>query len=119
MGRVSLALGVNLGHQRAGCIEHRQLAALRFPDDSLGDAMGAEHRDRAIGNFVQLLHEAGTLALQGLHYMAVMDDLMTHIDRLAIFLQRPLDGIDRPNDARAETPRLGKNYTHHLTQLPA
>ena len=75
--------------------------------------MGAEHGDGAIGNFVELLDKTRALAFQRLHHMAVVHDLVAHIDGLAIFLERPLDDIDRPDDAGAKAPRLGKNHAHH------
>jgi hypothetical protein len=45
--------------------------------------------------------------------MLVVHDLVADIDGLAILLQRALDDIDRPDDARAKSARLGEYDTHH------
>ena len=44
--------------------------------------------------------------------MAIVNDLMAHVDRRAMLGQRPLDNIDRPNDAGAKPARLSKNDLH-------
>ena len=118
-GHVALALGVDLGDQRAGRVEHRQAARLRFVDHRLGDAVGAEHRHRAVGNFIQLLDEDGALALELLDHMAVVDDLVADIDGRAEFLERPLDDLDRPDDAGAEAARLSHKNPHPDQFLPS
>ena len=110
---IALALAVDLGNQRAGGVQNRQSARRRFLNDRLGHAMGAEHRDRAFGHFVQLFDKAGALVLQRFDDMAVVHDLMAHIDGLAIFFERALDDVDRPHDARTKAARLGKDDTHH------
>jgi hypothetical protein len=48
-----------------------------------------------------------------------VDDLVTHIDRRAIFLQRALDNLDGTHDARAKPAGLGKIDFHGtpVTQL--
>jgi hypothetical protein len=39
---------------------------------------------------------------------------MAHVDRSAVFGQRPLDNIDRPNNASAKPARLSKYDLHPL-----
>jgi hypothetical protein len=41
-----------------------------------------------------------------------MDDFVPHIDGRAIFHQRLLDGVDRPDHAGAKTPGLCQNDAH-------
>ena len=69
-------------------------------------AMGREH-DRRVGvrDFVQFLDEDRALGLEALHHVAVMDDVMAHIDGRAIFGERELDDLDRPIDAGAKAAR--------------
>ena len=112
MGDIALALVVHLGDQRAGGVQHRQAAVLGGLDHRLGHAMGAEHRDGAFGHFVQFLDKARALVLQRVDHMLVVDDLVAHIDRLAILIERLLHDIDGANDAGAEAARLGKNDSH-------
>ena len=111
---IALALVVDLGDQRAGGVQHRQPRACGILDHRLRHAMGAEHRHRAVGHFVQLLDEARALVLERVDHMAVVHDLVAHIDRLAVFLERPLDDVDRPHDAGAKAARLGKNDSHSI-----
>ena len=113
---IALALVMNLGHQRACRIDHRQAAVGGLALDVLRHAMRAEDRHRPVGNFGDVLDEARAFGLQGFDHVFVMDDLMPHIDRRAVFLQRALDDVDRPHDAGAEAARLGQ---HHIegTQL--
>jgi hypothetical protein len=41
-----------------------------------------------------------------------MDDLVPHIDRRTIFLQRTLDDLDGAHDTCAESTRLCENDLH-------
>src|SRR5258706_3794956 len=74
--------------------------------------MRAEHRHRAVRNLIELLDEACTFALERFHDMTIVDNLVAHIDRLAILLQRALDDVDGAYDAGAEAAWLGKNDAH-------
>ena len=116
---VSLALDVDLGDQRARGIEDRQAARLRLVDDRLGDAMGAENRHGAVGNFIQRLDEDRAHALELLDHMAVVDDLVADIDRRAELLEGPLDDLDCPDHPRAEPPRLSHKNAHPDQFLPS
>ena len=109
---VSLALGVDLRHQRAGGIQHRKTARYRLVDDRLGDSMGTEDRHRAIGNLLQVFDEDGAHSLEPLDDMSVVHDLVADIDRSAELLERPLDNLDCAHDARAKTSRLSHQDTH-------
>ena len=114
---IALALAVDLGDQRTRRVQHRQAARACFLDDRLRHAMGAEHRHRAIRHFVQLFDETRALVFQGFDDMPVVDDFVAHIDGLTVFLQRAFDDVDRPNDARTEAARLGKDDTHRIRSV--
>ena len=109
---VALALVVDLGHQRAGRVEHRDVACGGLLLDRLCDAMGAEDRHRIGRHLGKVLDEARALGLQALDHMAVVDDLVAHVDRRTVFLQRALDDLDRAHDAGAKTSGLGENDLH-------
>jgi len=79
--------------------------------------MGSENRHRPSRHLAKLLDEAGALRLQRFDDMAVMNDLMAHIDRCAIFIQRPLNDIDGADNSGAKSAWLGKNDLHSLTPL--
>ena len=80
--------------------------------------MRAEDGQRAGRDLAQVLDEARAFGLQRVHHVTIMDNLVAHIDRLAIFFERPFDDVDRPDDAGAKPPRLGKKDLHPLTFSP-
>jgi hypothetical protein len=74
--------------------------------------MGGEH-DRALGRaLVQFFDEDRAQASQPIHHVAIMDNLMAHIDRRAPFREGPLDNLDRPFDAGAKAARRRKQHFH-------
>src|SRR5262245_16790403 len=109
---VTLALVVDLGHQRTGRVQYRQLPLDGLVLDALGDPMGAENRYRVRGDLGQVLDEPGALGLEALNNVLVVHDLVAHIDRRPIFLQGALDDLDGTNHAGAESPGLGQNHFH-------
>ena len=68
------------------------------------------------GHLVQFLDKSRAFSLQRLDHVAVVHDLVAHIDGPAIFLERVLDDVDRPHHAGAKPTRLGKNDAHHRGQ---
>lgn len=68
---------------------------------------GKDHRGILVlvGDLVKLLDEDCTALLQTLDHIAVMHDLVTDIDRRAVFLQRQDDDLDGAVDAGAEAAR--------------
>ncbi len=99
-------LAMHLGHQRAGRIQRKEIAALGLGRNRFRHAMGREHHRRVgiVGDFGQFLDENRALGLQAVHHIAVMDDLVPDIDRGAIDGERPFHGVDGPNHAGAEAP---------------
>jgi len=81
--------------------------------------VGAENRHGAVGNFIQRLDKDRAHALELLDHMTVVHDLVADIDRGAEFLERATDDLDRPYDARAETPRLSHKNPHPDQFLPS
>ena len=92
--------------------------SVRFVLDFARHAMGAENRHCSLGHFVQILDEARAFRLERFDDMAIMNDLVAHVDRGAVLDQRPLDNIDRADNPRAKPPRLCKNNLHSLTFSP-
>ena len=64
------------------------------------------------GTSESFLDEHRALGLQAFDHVLVVHDLVPHIDRRAVFLQRALDDLDRAHHAGAETARLGQNDLH-------
>ena len=102
---------MDLGDQRAGRIDDRQAALPCALLDLAGDPMGAEDRDRAGRDLVDLVDELRPLGAQSLDDVAVVHDLMPHIDRRPIFLQGALDDLDRAFDPGTEPAGLGQHHS--------
>ncbi|MNV28603.1 hypothetical protein D3C71_1198000 [compost metagenome] len=100
---------MNLGHQRAGGVKHLQPARLGFRPHRLGHAVGREHDDGARGRVVQFIDEDRALGAQVFHHIAVVDDLMAHVDRGAMQFDRALDDVDGAVHAGTEAARLGQH----------
>jgi hypothetical protein len=71
------------------------------------DAVGGKDDREAVGNLVEVGDEDGAFRLQAVDDELVVDDLVAHVDRRAVALQRQLDDADRPVDAGAEAARGG------------
>src|SRR5207253_9632215 len=63
------------------------------------------------------LHDAlpiyGALALQLIHDVSVVNDLLAHVDRPVADLERLFDDVDRPNHSRAEAAQLRHEQRFH------
>ena len=71
---------------------------------------GEDHRRVGVGNFVELLDEDRALGLEALDHVAVVYDLVAHIDRRAVAGERPLDRVDGAHDAGAEAARRAQQH---------
>ena len=110
--RVARHFHVHLGHERTGRVEHLQTAPPRLVLHRARDAVRAENHRRVVRHFVQLFDEHRAEAAQPLDDVAVVHDLVTHVDRRAEQLERALDDVDRAIDAGAETARIGEQDLH-------
>ena len=108
---VTHRLLMHLGNERAGRVEIEQIARLRVGRHRFRHAVGRKHHRRVamVGRyFVEFLDEHGAELLKTLDHVAVVHDLVPHIDRGAVFLQRQNHDLDRAIDARAKAARLAK-----------
>jgi hypothetical protein len=72
--------------------------------------MGREHQ-RTVGRAVlHLFDEHRAHPSQALDHMAVVDDLVAHIDRRAVLGDGALDDLDGPLDSGAEPARARKQH---------
>ena len=79
--------------------------------------MGGEDHRPAVGHLVELLDEDRALTFQGLHDLAIVHDLVAHVDRPAIALDRALHDLDGAIDAGAEAARAGEQDRERLLCL--
>ena len=100
VGGEALRLVVHLGDQRAGGVDRLQAALGGLLVHHRGDAVGGEHDGRALGHLVELLDEDRAAGLQVGHHVLVVHDLLAHVDRRAVEVERLLDGDHGPVDAR-------------------
>ena len=76
--------------------------------DRRGDAVGGEDDDRALGHLGLLLDEDRAALGQLLDHVLVVDDLLAHVDRGAVQLERALDRLHGAVDAGAVAARGGE-----------
>ena len=74
--------------------------------------MRAENRHRTRRDLIDVLDEAHTLGLQGLHDVAIVDDLVTNVDRRAELFQGAFDNLDGTHHSRAKAARFCKEHLH-------
>jgi hypothetical protein len=80
-------------------------------------AVRGEHDQRALRHLVRLVDEDGAAFGQGFDDVLVVHDLLAHVDRCAVGLERLLDGHHGPVDTGAVAARLGQqNSLGHETQ---
>ncbi len=105
-GMMPLGLDMDLGDQRTGGVEIEQVAPARGLRHRFRHPVGGKDHGRVgIRDFVQFFDEDGALGPERFHHEAVMDDLVAHIDRRAIFGERQLDDLDGTVDAGAKAAR--------------
>ena len=66
---------------------------------------GIDHA-RAFRDLVQFIDEDRALLCEVVHYVAVVNNLLAHVDRCAEGIERNLHDVDRANHARAKASRL-------------
>ena len=89
-------------YQRTGGVNHAQLALLRFGANARGHAVGAENEHRADRYFFDGFDENGAAAAQLVHDVAVVDNFVMDVHRIAVGLQRQFDDVNRADYARAK-----------------
>ena len=111
---VLAALHMNLRDERAGGVEHVEVAFLGGAFYGLGHAVGAENRHGAFWHFVELFHETRALVAQVFDHVTVVDDLMAHVDGRAVFLQCAINDFDSADNPRTKAAGLGKDHSHRV-----
>jgi DNA recombination protein RmuC len=105
VSREPLRLVVHLRDQRAGRVDRLQLPLGCLLVDHGGHTMGREDHRRALGHLVRLLDEDRPPLLQRGDDMAVVHDLLAHVDRRTVQVQGLLDGDNGTVDTRAVAAR--------------
>ena len=109
LGRELLRLDMDLRHQRARRVDRRQAALGRLRVHRRRHPVRGEDGRRARRDrVVDLVDEDRAALTQLLDDMLVVDDLLAHIDRRAVQLERALDGLHGTVDAGAVAARRGE-----------
>ena len=107
---VTPGLGVNLGHERAGGVDHAKVAGFGVASHLRSDAVGREHDSGAFRHLVEFLHEHRAGRLQVVDDVAVVDDLTADVDGGT----EPVDGsaydVDGALHARAKRAGTGEHH---------
>src|SRR5260370_25203890 len=93
-------------------MEDRKAAPRSLLLDAPCHAMGAEHGHGERRYLRQILDENSAFVLQAFDHVFIVDDLVAHIDRRALLLQRTLDDLRGTHDARAKPARLSPIPLH-------
>src|SRR5215471_12282860 len=101
-------LDVHLCDQRAGGVDHAELANFAARADFGRNAVGAVNDAFAFGDLVDAVDEDRTLLLQFFDYETVVNDLLADVNRRPKGFERNTNNIDRAHHPGAETPRLQK-----------
>ena len=79
--------------------------------------MRAEDHRGASGDLCKVVHEHRALAAERLDDVAVVDDLVPHVQGGAVLLERDLDDLDRADNACAEASGSAEDDLHHIPSL--
>jgi hypothetical protein len=104
---VDLGLVVHAGDERAGRIDHPELAILSFLNDGWRDAVRREDQPGVLRHVSQLVDEDRTLCAQILDDNGVVDDLVAHVDGGAEAIESTIHDLDRALDTGAESSGAG------------
>ena len=115
LGGEPLRLVVHLGHQRAGRVDGLQLPHLGLPVHLGRDPVRGEHHRPALGDLVELLDEDRAARLEVRHHVLVVHDLLAHVDRGAVEVQRLLHRDHRAVHAGAVA--TGRRQQHRALRL--
>src|SRR5262249_18759113 len=115
-----LSLLVHLGDQGAGGIDSAQVTRSSLLMYRRGHTMCGKDHDSARGHLIGLVDEDHTAALQGLHHIPVVHDLLTYIHRRPVRLESLLDGGHRTVDPGTVATGTGQQYAFgHASTLEA
>ena len=104
-GGEAAGLDVHLRHERAGRVDRLQAPRPGVLVHARRHAVRGEDGDRPLGDLGLGVDEDRAAAAQLLDDVLVVHDLLAHVDRRPVALERPLDGLDGAVDAGAVAAR--------------
>src|SRR5208283_1968299 len=110
-------LHVDLGHKRAGRVNHPQLTQLARLTHFRSDTMSAVDDTLASRDLLDAVHEDGALGDQLVHDITVVDDLLADVNRRSEGLKRNANDINGADDSGAEAPGLQQKQGLGITLI--
>jgi len=109
---------MDLGHQRAGRVDHAELAILGAIPFGGRDAVSAEDDALTLGDLVEALDKNRALFFERFEHEAVVHYLMAHIERTTVRAQCAAHGLDCTINASTKAARLRQDYllNRHFAQ---
>ena len=100
---VAARLHVDLEYQGTGGVDGEHIAGFRGRGHGLGHAVcRKDHRLIRLRYLVEFFHKNGAFGFEIVDHVAIVDDLVAHIDGCPELLQRQFDDPDGTVDAGAE-----------------
>ena len=112
---VAPGLDVHLGDQRAGGVDHAQVALGGLGPHLGADAVGAKDDRGAAGDRRDRLDEGDALAHEALHDVLVVHDGVVDVERRADEVDKLLHGVDGHVHAGAEAAGTGEDDLHTVS----
>ena len=103
-------LNVDLGDQRAGGVNHLEIAAFAALAHRRRNAVGRVDDALAVRHVVDLVDKDRALFRQLIHNIAVMDNFAAHVDGRAKGFKGDLDDVDRAHHSGAKAARLEQQH---------
>ena len=107
---IALDFVMDFGDQRAGRVDHAQIALAGAVPFAGRNSVSAEDHALAAGNFIKALDENRALGLKRFEHEAVVNYLMAHEERTREGAQRAADRLDRAIHAGAKAARFREDY---------
>src|SRR5437588_3039354 len=97
---------VDLGNEGAGGINHAEIAFLAGLAHLRRNAVGAVDDALPWGNLFHAIYEHRSLSGKFIYHVAVVNNLLAHVDRRAKGIERDFYNVNRPDYAGAKAPRF-------------
>src|SRR6185437_14046243 len=112
LSQVVAALRMHFRDEWTGRIEHTKASFGRLGLDLFCDAVGTKNRYCIRRYFRKVFYKVRPTCLECVDHAFIVHDLVAHINRRPILVERPFDNLDRANDARTKPARFSENHPH-------
>src|SRR5205823_11429464 len=107
---------VDFSNQRAGGINHAKIAFLAGLANLWRNAVGAVDDALTWGDLFHAIYEHRSFGGKFIYHVAVVNNLLAHVDRRAKGIERDFYDVNCPDYAGAKAPRLKQKQCFGLVQ---